>query len=253
MDKKLALLNESNKKFERRQDYDVNQPNIRVINKDPSIYPNEQNSLIIKDRNKYKNSNIHIQSPNLILEKVEENARNKQNEIRKRNIESALKNLENTNNQGNSGKIQNFGKQDNFDYRERDKEYMNITENNSKNNSRYDYDRNHLNNDADKYILPDPSDIDDMIDNIYDRSKQNNLKNNYNINSNNIKYNNNINRNSNNNSNYNNYNNVNNQSKPNNNEFNITYSNVGKKDVIADDIDFADEKINNFERIYNFD
>ena len=230
---------ENNKKFERRSDSNVE---------------DEKHNLIMKNNNlnnpntKSSNSGVQTSNKNLVQPKPKINnyENNIQNEIRQKNIEDAMKNLENSPKieKNINNFIRNLGSQKdsinksqgNIDHDSRENQKQNpdnvsITDYNIKIGK--DYFINNSKQERNKYILPDPDDIDDIIDdNIIDKNKET-------LHSNNL------------------HNNVNKNNDLNNDFFyKITYSNTGSqkgKDSIADAIDFADEKINNFERIYNFD
>ena len=200
-----------------------------------------------------------VQTQNL-SKKLEHIAKNNQDDTRQRNIENAMKNLG-----GGSPSPKNYNQFNQLPIRidsphsfNNNNQYNNQYNNSNSNqgglqrsNDSKDY---YINNSRqERKIMPDPDDIDDIIENIYERTKQNMVINN-NINNNKNNNNNNKNDKSNDNENFNNkFNELNNNKI---NELNITYSNVGShqgKELLADEIDFADEKINNFERIYNFD
>lgn len=205
------------KKYER---LGLSDENMRVINKDPSIYPINQPSVIQKAKNSFSNTNINIPLPDLNKVKVEEVSKMRNDEIRNRNIEKAIRDLENSDS--------NYSKEK-HKIKEREAE-ANLNTNihytaNNEDDSHY-YNHNYfINNTRDKknhQILPDPSDIDDIYEDNASHSAQysNTVTRNY------MKYHDNL-------SNYSNL-------------YNKT------KDSLADDIEFAYDNIQNFEKMHNF-
>ena len=144
--------------------------NMRIINKDPSIYEKNQSSIIDKTGDKFRATNYYNATPKLQNVKLEEESKQKQDEIRKKNIERAMKELE-----GDKAKINAITIDNNKETNmiNNISNNLKVNESNTFNNlekpqkTTYNGNNFFLNNTRevrDKQILPEPDDIDDIVD-----------------------------------------------------------------------------------------
>jgi len=189
--------------------------NMRIINKDPSIYEKNQSSVIDKTGERFKPTNYFNATPKLQNINLEEESKQKQDEIRKKNIERAMRELE-----GNKAKVS-----PNTTENIKEVSQNNNTSNLYKGNEGQLYDKlqkpekttlngnnyflNNTREVRNKQILPDPDDIDDVVEVSKDH--------------------------------------VNTQIR---NQINV--SELSHKQSVADDIDTAYDKMANFDRMHKF-
>jgi hypothetical protein len=205
--------------------------NMRIINKDPSIYPAEQPSVLQgrargREIQNLSKSNLNMPMSNVNQSMIEEISKRKNDETRNKNIERAMRELEIGANQ-TSRKLS-------------DKENLKSTQSENFTNNYANYGNNnyYINNTKEKKVsqaLPEPEDIDDLLgeSKIENFSSSNNIRNftkaegkNLNTNGGNF---------------YTDYH----QNLTNN-------TNIYKyKDSIADEIEFAYDNIDNFEKMHN--
>jgi hypothetical protein len=169
--------------------------NMRVINKDPSIYPFNQPPIVTSGINSFKNSNLNVPIPNLNKAKVEETSKLRKDDIRNKNIENAIRELEN------------------FDSATHYRNNSFDTVNNLNNSNNY-YINNKKQN-KNQMVLPEPTDIDDIedTDRLNTKGSYDNIRNTKNISNN-------------------------------SNPFKL-------RESITDDIEFAYDNIENFEKMHN--
>lgn len=206
-----------------RQGFTNNQ--MRVLNKDPSIYEKNLPSVIQKfGGDKYKTSSFDNLTPKLQNLRLEEESKKAQDKIRQKNIERAMRELE-------GSKKSNVVSENEADFRQRKSAkgndinfnsadlykvnqpnlYDNIdsAKNSRSNLNRMNYFINNNKDARDKNILPDPDDIDDLDEGSRD--------------------------------------NVTNQIR---NQINV--SNLSQKEHVTDDIENAYDKMQKFDKMHQF-
>jgi hypothetical protein len=189
--------------------------NMRIINKDPSIYEKHQSSVIDKAGERFKPTNYNNATPKLQNVNLEEESKQKQDEIRKKNIERAMRELEGSkakvspNTSDNVKEINQISNSSNLYKGNEGHLYDKLQKPEKTTLNGNNYFLNNTKEIRNKQILPDPDDIDDVVEVSKDH--------------------------------------VNTQIR---NQINV--SELSHKQSVADDIDNAYDKMANFDRIHKF-
>lgn len=178
LDIKKKLEWQENKNLERQG---LPSNNFRVINKDPSIYDKNSPSLVEKGPERFRPSNQQNSFPQIKNLKLEEESKQKQDEIRQRNIERAMRELEasrlksiamSTDKEIDQHKSDKKDFEQNHNnssllYKVEDPDYFDQMENAKYVKTNMNGKNFYINNSKEvrqQQIMPDPEDIDDLVD-----------------------------------------------------------------------------------------